>query len=99
MIGTIRVGHRHEVEFGDTPISVEVLASHQTVQIFVEAVVDTHRARALCDLHVHDPDKRRIGEPVGCRNPHHGGKIKPAAVVWRDGASGLWPATHCVKML
>jgi hypothetical protein len=30
-------GRRHEVDFGDAPIRVEVYASDETVEIFVEA--------------------------------------------------------------
>jgi len=35
-------GRRHEVDFGDAPIRVEVHASDETVEIFVEADVETH---------------------------------------------------------
>jgi hypothetical protein len=34
-------GRRHEVDFGDSPIRVEVHASEETVEIFVEADVET----------------------------------------------------------
>jgi hypothetical protein len=34
-------GRRHEVDFGDDPIRVEVYASEETVEIFVEADVET----------------------------------------------------------
>ncbi len=34
-------GRRHEVDLGDDPIRVEVYASEETVEIFVEADVDT----------------------------------------------------------
>jgi hypothetical protein len=30
-------GRRHEVDFGDSPVRVEVYASEKTVEIFVEA--------------------------------------------------------------
>jgi hypothetical protein len=30
-------GRRHEVDFGDSPVRVEVYASEETVEIFVEA--------------------------------------------------------------
>jgi hypothetical protein len=33
---------RHEVDFGDAPIRVEIHASDETVEIFVEADFDTH---------------------------------------------------------
>jgi len=32
-----RNGRRHEVDFGDSPIRVEIYASEETVEIFVEA--------------------------------------------------------------
>lgn len=34
-------GRRHEVDFGDSPVRVEVHASEETVEIFVEADFDT----------------------------------------------------------
>ena len=30
-------GRRHEVEFGDTPVRVEIFSSDETVEIFIEA--------------------------------------------------------------
>jgi hypothetical protein len=35
-------GRRHEVDFGDSPVRVEVHASEETVEIFVEADFETH---------------------------------------------------------
>jgi hypothetical protein len=34
-------GRRHEVDFGDSPVSVEVYATEQTIEIFVEADSET----------------------------------------------------------
>jgi hypothetical protein len=34
-------GRRHEVDFGDSPVRVEVYASEETIEIFVEADCDT----------------------------------------------------------
>jgi len=34
-------GRRHEVDFGDSPVRVEVYASEKTVEIFVEADFET----------------------------------------------------------
>ena len=34
-------GRRHEVDFGDAPIRVEVYATEETVEIFVEADFET----------------------------------------------------------
>jgi hypothetical protein len=34
-------GRRHEVNFGDSPVRVEVYASEETVEIFVEADFET----------------------------------------------------------
>ena len=34
-------GRRHEVDFGDAPVRVEVYASEETVEIFVEADSET----------------------------------------------------------
>jgi len=35
-------GRRHEVDFGDSPVRVEVYASEETIEIFVEADFETH---------------------------------------------------------
>jgi hypothetical protein len=35
-------GRRHEVDFGDAPVRVEIYASEETVEIFVEADFETH---------------------------------------------------------
>jgi hypothetical protein len=35
-------GRRYEVDFGDSPVHVEVYASKETVEIFVEADFETH---------------------------------------------------------
>ena len=35
-------GRRHEVDFDDAPIRVEIYASDETVEIFVEADFETH---------------------------------------------------------
>jgi hypothetical protein len=35
-------GRRHEVDFGNAPLRVEIYASDETIEIFVEADFDTH---------------------------------------------------------
>ncbi len=35
-------GRRYEVDFGDSPVRVEVYASEESVEIFVEADYETH---------------------------------------------------------
>ena len=35
-------GRRHEVDFGDSPVRVQVYASEETVEIFMEADFETH---------------------------------------------------------
>ena len=35
-------GRRHEVDFCDAPLRVEVYASEETVEIFIEADFETH---------------------------------------------------------
>ena len=35
-------GRRHEVDFGDSPVRVEVYASEETIEIVVEADFETH---------------------------------------------------------
>jgi hypothetical protein len=34
-------GRRHEVEFGDAPVRVQIYASEETVEIFIEADFET----------------------------------------------------------
>jgi hypothetical protein len=34
-------GRRHEVEFGDAPVRVEIHSSEETVEIFIEADVES----------------------------------------------------------
>ena len=34
-------GQRHEVDFGDAPVRVEIYSSEETVEIFIEADVET----------------------------------------------------------
>jgi hypothetical protein len=34
-------GRRHEVQFGDTPVRVEIHTSEETVEIFIEADFET----------------------------------------------------------
>jgi hypothetical protein len=36
-----RNGRRHEVDFGDSPVRIEIYASEETVEIFVEADFET----------------------------------------------------------
>ncbi len=47
-------GRRHEVDFGDSPVRVEVYASDETIEIFVEADTETmpeeHRRFALLNI-------------------------------------------------
>jgi hypothetical protein len=35
-------GRRHEVDFGDSPVRVQVYASEETLEILVEADFETH---------------------------------------------------------
>ena len=50
-------GRRHEVDFGDSPVRVEVYASEETVEIFVEADFETHaeerRRFAIINIPLH----------------------------------------------
>jgi hypothetical protein len=42
-------GRRHEVDFGDAPVRVEVYASEENVEFFVEADFETcGRATTVC---------------------------------------------------
>ena len=50
-------GRRHEVDFGDASVRVEIHASEETVEIFIEADFETHpeerRRFALLNLPRH----------------------------------------------
>jgi hypothetical protein len=37
-----RNGRRHEVDFQDSPVRVEIYTSEETIEIFVEADLETH---------------------------------------------------------
>jgi hypothetical protein len=56
-------GRRHEVDFGDAPIRVEVYASEETVEIFVEADSETlaeeRRRFAIINIPLHFSAKLR----------------------------------------
>src|ERR1700738_47926 len=50
-------GRRHEVDFGDAPVRVEIYSSEETVEIFIEADFETlpeeHRRFALVNVPRH----------------------------------------------
>ena len=57
-------GRRHEVDFGDAPIRVEIYASDETVEIFVEADFETHAEELV--------DQRRAAAPDASLNRFRG---------------------------
>ena len=67
-------GRRHEVDFGDAPIRVQIYASDETIEIFVEADFETmpqeRRRFALLNIPRHlfseatASAARRAGKPV-----------------------------------
>jgi hypothetical protein len=54
---------RHEVDFGDAPVRVEIYASEETVEIFIEADFDTlpEERRRLALLNV---PRQLLAKPV-----------------------------------
>ena len=50
-------GRRHEIDFADAPVRVEIYASEETVEIFIEADFETlpeeHRRFALVNIPRH----------------------------------------------
>lgn len=58
-------GRRYEVEFEDAPVRVEVHASEETVEIFVEADFETHpedrRRFAIINIPATCSARRRVG--------------------------------------
>ena len=66
---------RHEVDFGDAPIRVEVYASEKAIEIFVEADFETHaeerRRFAILNIprHLFQQSDRRSGATLAQSNP------------------------------
>ncbi len=42
-------GRRHEVDFGSSPLRVEVHASEETVEMYIEADIDTLPEHRRCE--------------------------------------------------
>ena len=59
-------GRRYEVEFDDAPVRVEVHASEETVEIFVEA-----------DFETHPEERRRFASPATCSARPRVGRRRP----------------------
>ena len=53
-------GRRHEVDFGSSPLRVEVHASEETIEIYIEAIY----AKKTCQL---GTGRRAAPEGVACR--------------------------------
>src|SRR6267142_480468 len=68
-------GRRHEVDFGDAPIRVEIYASDETVEIFVEADFETHaeerRRFAILKGSGGKPPKRRQYRVIAVYTEEH----------------------------
>lgn len=48
-------GRRHEVDFGDAPVRVAIYSSEETVEIFIEADVETLPETAQTELQCNLP--------------------------------------------
>ncbi len=69
-------GRRHEVDFGDAPIRIEVYASEETVEIFVEAFRNARRtATTLCDNQHPAPPFQRSYRGSGTTRPQEGPSV------------------------
>ena len=72
-------GRRHEVDFGDAPVRVEIYSSEETVEIFIEADFETfpegRRRFAILNIPATSlakpPGQRRRAAKDGARRPHH----------------------------
>src|SRR5947199_5206903 len=60
-------GRRHEVDFADAPVRVEVHASEETVEIFVEADFETHAEERRRFAILNIPPVRRLARLPGAR--------------------------------
>ena len=72
-------GRRHEVDFGDDPVRVEVYASEETVEIFVEADFETHAEehRRFATLNLPTPPFQRSYRGSGAT------RVKERAMMFR----------------
>lgn len=59
-----RNGRRHEVDFGDAPVRLQIFASEETVEIFIEADFETlpEERRRFAILNV---PRHQFGEATG----------------------------------
>jgi hypothetical protein len=66
-------GRRHGVDFGDAPVRVEIYASGETVEIFIEADFETlpEERRRFALLNIPPPPVQRSHRRNGstCREP------------------------------
>jgi hypothetical protein len=76
----IRGSRRYEVDFGDSPVRVEVYASEETIEIFVEADTET-RAEAPQRFALLNIPRQQFSEALGkaaTRRPAEWSKITRA---------------------
>jgi hypothetical protein len=95
-------GRRHEVDFGDAPVRVEIYASEETVEIFIEADFETlpeeRRRFALVNIprhclakpppQRHDVPRMSLVHPRSAERFWHSGSIQVAA--WFPGSVKPW---------
>jgi len=64
-------GRRHEVEFGNAPVRVEIYASEETVEIFIEADFETlpeeRRRFAILNIRRHQFKRSHRRNSTTCR--------------------------------
>lgn len=55
-------GRRHEVDFGDAPVRVEIYSSEETVEIFIEADFEPEERRRFAILNI---SRHQFSEATG----------------------------------
>jgi hypothetical protein len=72
-----RNGRRHEVDFGDAPIRVQIFSSEETVEIFIEADAETlpeeRRRFAILNIPRHEFSKATGAAALRHSKPDRGG--------------------------
>jgi hypothetical protein len=68
-------GRRHEVDFGDEPVRVEIYSSEETVEIFIEADFETHpeerRRFAILNIPRHQFSEATGAAARRAKKPNH----------------------------
>ena len=84
-------GRRHEVDFGDAPVRVEIYASEETVEIFIEADFDMlpEERRRFASLNI----PRHLFSEATASTARRAANPVPHSCYAGLSSSGSWSAT------